>query len=51
VYNKNPTLKRVSKPHGKDKERNESSTNFEPLENMFNMQLPYNSNQTLDPES
>jgi len=41
VYNENPILKKVLKLHSKDKERNEGGTNFELLENMFNVYLPY----------
>jgi len=51
VYNENPALKRISKPHSKGKERNEGGTNFELSENIFSMHLPYNSNQALDLES
>jgi len=51
VCNENPTLKRASKLYGKDKERTVGGTNFEPSENIFNIQLPCNINQALDPES
>jgi len=51
VYNKNSAVKRAPKLYSKDKKRNENSTNFELLENMFNMYLPYDSNQALDLKS
>jgi len=44
MCNENLALKRAPKPYGKNKEKTVGGTNFEPSENMFNIQLPYNIN-------
>ena len=51
MCNENPALKRAPKLYSKNKEKTVGGTNFEPSENMFKIQLLYDINQTLDPES
>ena len=48
---KNLALKKAPEPCGKWKVSTVEYTNLEILENMFNIQLPYNINQALDSES
>ena len=49
--NKTPALKKTSKPHGKGKGRTVNRANFNTSENMINIQLPYNINQSTKPDT
>jgi len=44
ICNENPALKRAPKLYGKNKKKTVGGTNFEPSENMFNIQLLYDIN-------
>ena len=48
VCNKTPALKKVPKSYDKDKGRTINETNLNLLENMINIQLPYDINQAIE---